>query len=227
MKLVFDFDDTIFDSQRFKEERMYTCLVESGVTVEEFKASYEEHRRNNSIHDIHKHLREIIAERGLAVSPEDIIYSMVQNIESYVFPEYLDLLKQYGRENIFVLTQGTEQFQTLKILHSNVEEQIEKSIIVQGGKEEQLNNLASIWQETILFFDDKVSNLLFSAKENNIIPVFVGDVETLTDEQKGLLQANNIRFCHRSEIQALIPTLMKEHGIELSQELVPNRGRII
>lgn len=227
MKLVFDFDDTVFDTERFKEERFYTSLSEYGVSREEFKSHYQKYRDTNPVYDIHLHLQELCAEKNIDIPVEDVVFSMVRGIDQYVFPEYKPIFEKYGRENIFILSQGSEHFQMLKIKHSEIEEKIEKAYIVAENKENTLHDLSLMWPaETILFFDNTVSNFHFERKEANIIPVFVGDPSLLSETDSLFLEENNIRICKKDEIEANIALFTKEAGIELADEHT-REGRVI
>jgi len=226
MKLVFDFDDTVFDSERFKNEKFFNCLEDYGVTPKELKESYSAYRDLHTIYDIHLHINEVFRERSIEASVEDVVFTMVQNIEEYVFPAYKEVFRQYDRENIFILTQGSEHFQNLKVRHSRVEEQVEKVFIVPGNKQEVLNEMALLWpNETILFFDDRFENMKFEKSESSIVRVFVGNTELLTNTEREYLEKNRIFTSSIDAIPRSIPQFLKDANVEQS-ELIRNSERI-
>ena len=228
MKLVIDFDDTIFDTNRFKRERLFPCLKKYDISAEVFEKNYEKYRQNNHIYDIYQHLEFFKKESNLDIDIESVIYEISNGLESFVFPEYLNIFKKYGRENIFILTQGDENFQQLKIKRSEVDKKVEEVLIVDSTKQEKKEDISLLWpNETILFIDDKFKNLSFETENKNIRRIFVGNEQNLSEEEHAYLIKHEIPILKREDLDKGILSEKERLGIESNPEFHFNKERII
>ena len=228
MKLIIDFDDTIFDTDRFKKERLFPCLKRYDISAELFEKSYEKYRKTNPIYDIYQHLESFGKESNTNIDLESIIYEISSGLESFVFPEYLSIFKKYGRENIFILTQGSENFQQLKIKRSEVDKKVGGILVVDSTKKEKIEDISLLWpNETILFIDDKFKNLSFETENKNIRRIFVGDGTNLTEEERAYLIKHEIPILKRENLEEKIISERENHEIESNPEFHFNKDRII
>lgn len=228
MKLILDFDDTIFDTERFKKEKLFLCLEKQGVSASNFEQNYKKYGATHPTYDLSTHLKSLCREFNIQIDTDSVIYEISKGLEEFVFPEYLEIIKKYGRENIFILTQGDLNFQQLKIKRSEVDKKVEQILIVRDSKKEKLDELALLWpNETIVFVDDKFKNLYFETSNHAIARIFVGNVSTLTEEQKTYLEKNNITLSSRENIKTDIESSRELIGIETSPEYIFERSRVI
>ena len=141
-------------------------------------------------------------EFNLNIDIESVMYEISNGLEAFVFPEYLNIFKKYGRENIFILTQGDENFQQLKIKHSEVDKKVKEILVVDSTKQEKIEDISLLWpNETILFIDDKFKNLSFETENINIRRIFVSDEENLTKEEKEYLTKHEIPIIKREDLE--------------------------
>lgn len=218
MKLIFDFDDTIFDTKRFKKERLFKCLEKYGITPENFEKSYLEHRKKYSNYDIDIHFQELVKDFGVNVNIKQVIIEITTNIQKFVFPDVKNIFAEQGKENIFIITQGSTAYQKLKTENSKIREDVEEIIVVSGSKLEEINALCEKFRsEMILFFDDKYEHLILENQPKNLICIFVGDVNSLSESQKKELNDRNISMCQRSGLDQKISKLTKENAIKNDQ----------
>lgn len=222
MKLLFDFDDTIFDTERLKEERLFTSLQEYGVTKEDFENDYTSWRKTHPVYDIREHLRHLVTDHTLPVNVDTVVMNITEDLKTYVFPEYLDLIRLYGKKNSFIITQGENDYQRLKIKNSGIEEEVEGVFTVTTSKKEKVLELCARWgNESILFFDDKISNLNFKAETNNLTRIFTGNPMALDEKVLGTFQELGIETYRREEVVTKIPTLIQP---EEKKSDIPTHG---
>ncbi len=156
MKIIFDFDDVIFDSNAFKQ-RIFSGLVSSGIPSDVIKDLYIGHRTNFSPIILYKDAVEKtelkISEKSIKKSVEDL----VQNVDSYIDQRIISLIQSLGKENCFIVTAGDKDFQKLKVkasLGNNIIE--EHCFFVEKKKSEALKSICEMYPtESIIFVDDK------------------------------------------------------------------------
>jgi FMN phosphatase YigB (HAD superfamily) len=211
MKIIFDFDDTIFDTNRFKQEKLFPCLLRYGITTLDFSRNYEQYRKDNPVYDIKEHLTKIAGQYNISIDINDIVQGMIKNLDEFIFPEYLNVIKKYGRENIFILTQGDNNFQRLKITKSKIDKKVEEIFTVEGTKAEKVKSLCTLWNnDAVLFFDNTLGNLDFEMSDHNLVRVFVGNVNDLTEKQLKKLNWLGIKTCNKAEVTEKIPKYVSE-----------------
>ena len=194
MKVIFYFDDTIFDTKKFKEEALFNAFIQYGFTNEFVKNKYQEHRKENGVFELIDFINFVFDKSDKVFNSENIQYEIVKKINTYIKEEYRNLVTRLGRENVFIVSQGDEQFQRLKIKNADMEILAEEIIIVNGKKEEEIRNLCLRWDgEQVLFLDDKFTNLILENIPSNLQQYFVGDENSLNKEQKSVLKKLNIK----------------------------------
>lgn len=209
MKLVLDFDDTLFDTVRFKKERLFISLTRWGISATKFEESYKNYSEIHPLYNLKNHLSLLKKEYLLDFDVDEVGYEAVAHLELFVFPEYLDLISIYGRENIFILSQGDIDFQSLKIKHSEIDEKVEKIIIVDSNKEQKLTDLSLLWpSETIIFIDDKFKHMIFENDNPHIVRIFVGDVNSLNREQAEYFAKESIYYSPKQELGGTISKIL-------------------
>lgn len=166
MKIFLDFDDVIFNTKRLSSD-FKNLFFQSGISEDTFKKYY--YNEDNS-YDPWAQIKKIQAESGKDLSGlEKSISGLVGNLTDYVFDDFWDFSKKIGKENIFILSYGDVNFQTLKIKNSETDRYANMLDIVEGLKSEAIKNaLPKIHlaeKEAIYFIDDRVGFLEEVKKE--------------------------------------------------------------
>lgn len=160
MKIIFDFDDTIFDTQKFKEsfkkvfysvgvsedlynDTYYTAkVIWKGKTL--FRYSLDKQfeaivRKNPKIN-----LRQLRAEMN----------SFLINLKRFVFTDFYEFVKDVAKENLFLVSFGGGDFKRRKIKGSGVVKFFSQ-IEIGDSKAEMIKNLKINSDEKIFVIDDK------------------------------------------------------------------------
>lgn len=157
MKILFDFDDILFDSASFKQT-IFLQLESFGISEREGMSLYQKCRSSFSLRKIYK---ETARQQGFLFSEDDVqkLYSDVfSNITTCLNVELLTLIKEIGKENCYILSAGDEDFQKLKMKSSGLLEHIAPAhvTIVRDSKKYALKAFCEKYPgEIIIFVDDK------------------------------------------------------------------------
>ncbi len=154
MKVIFDFDDVIFNARAFKE--IFFRVLE-GRGYENIREKYETLRKEATPFSLYSFIRQVTAES----SEENVValYSEVMNsCESLVNHEVVNVIGRLGKENCYIVTNGDELFQMDKIERSIGIGAVREVFVVPGSKREKLAMLCARHNdETVIFVDDKLS----------------------------------------------------------------------
>lgn len=155
MKLIVDFDDVLFDVSQLKE-RFFKVLKRHGVKNPEDEYIFE--RKNDRPFSLRLFLERICKEEVLS---ETRVESMYQDIMSVCKDlkniELLEVLKEVGKENCYIVTSGDKEFQMDKITRTEVDKIAEEVIVVPGSKKAIVESLCLRFpNEKVIFIDDKI-----------------------------------------------------------------------
>lgn len=163
MKIFFDIDDCIFDTQKFFGG-IQDIFEEFGIsrelslkTYQEIKAEYPQGRGWCYSFEAHiERLKEYVSfdEDNLQKKLE----TYISDTRKFLFADVENLvvsLKKSGH-SVFILSFGDLSFQKTKISGAGILPYIEKIIITDKGKAEALKNEIGDDGEDAWFFDDKI-----------------------------------------------------------------------
>lgn len=211
MKIIFDFDDVLFDSKSLKAE-IFSGLTRFGITHEFVENLYQKYRDEFNVVTLYREAFEL---SQVAITEEEI-YSLVegvlQDLPKYTDTRFTEIIQKVGQENCFIVTAGEEAFQKRKIKASGIMDIIasEHIIVVYRNKKENIERLCSLCpHESIIFVDDKVRHIeeALSLEMSNLFPV-------LYDEHGFEALEKCIAVCtHRD--QALYELAQNQQGIFL------------
>lgn len=162
--LIFDFDDTLFDTKRMRTE-ISDHLILGGLIKEDIEDTYEETKQILGNYNMHFHIK-LLKER-FPFFDVDVFYDWFNQIDipSYVFPDAIELLKSLrAHHHLVLLTKGEFDFQNIKVQSSNLLPYFNEFHIVPDRKE------------------------VFLQGRDFVLPVyFVNDKETENEAVKNLL----------------------------------------
>lgn len=159
---IIDFDDTLFDTYRWKQER-FKPLAELGVTPEFAQVTYREIRNTlGAVYSNERHA-ELLGSHGY---PKEAVLKALEDnstestLKRFVFSDsipFLEFLKKTGQK-IILLSIGDPSFQRVKLNGIGFLKYFDEIYFVDRHKEK---NMAPILQlcaahETMWFINDKV-----------------------------------------------------------------------
>lgn len=145
MKYIFDFDETIFDTEKFKQKEI-------------IKMTGREYSKENWKEDI------FLAIKFL----ENNIHNNISYYK-YLVKDFLDFIKIHNKNDIYILTKGNKEFQKLKIKKSGADKLVKKFFIVEESKADILKDLCvKFKEEIVIFIDNEKVNFIVEDRPNNL-----------------------------------------------------------
>lgn len=147
MIVFFDFDDTLFDREKF-----ISALAERmGLSKEKFLKDYNKYFKDkNHPYSLKKHL-DILGKN----SEKDDLKHFFSDLSEFVYPKAHKLIREYRRQadKLILLSYGDQELQNQKVQGSGLAGYFDK-IIVTGDKAEVLKDWYSD-KERMIFINDK------------------------------------------------------------------------
>jgi FMN phosphatase YigB (HAD superfamily) len=155
MKYIFDFDDVLFNTKKFKE-RIYTSVEKVGISREVEENYYQEFKKY--AFSLKKFLSSLFAkEKKEQVSIDAIYEEIMFDCKSFLNEDLIKIVQSLGVGNSLIVTSGDEEFQMDKIKRAGVEPLFSQIVVVPGSKKEVIEKICSENKnEKIIFVDDKV-----------------------------------------------------------------------
>ena len=155
MKIILDFDYTIFDTAKFRGA-IQGMFSEHGVDAELFTRSIEESRGTAGDWKPDKQL-EILESRGMSKisSMRHGFNSLTKNSQEYLYGDTMPFLKKMSEYHKFiVLSYGEDEFQGMKIRGcKEASKYFDKILVTQNlSKDKEASEIAD--QEPAIFIED-------------------------------------------------------------------------
>lgn len=158
---IIDFDDTLFDTQRFKTARLH-ALSALGVTDEDFWKSYQDAGcpDNGQFTYSNERHAQMLTHYGYDIEIIlDTLKKTIENLQPYLFADTLSFLTglKETEQPMVLLSLGDPAFQELKVKSSGIHKHFDRMFMVKDAKETVLQHLfESIEPQHVWFINDKV-----------------------------------------------------------------------
>lgn len=152
MKVVFDFDDVLFDARAFKE-KMFALLAGKGYAHVE--SVYSSMRSDAEPFSLDRLLERLVLD-GSHDEREGLYQEVLGACFGKANQELMKIIERIGKENCIILTQGVEKFQLEKIRRSVGIGHVGRIVVVPSGKGEAIEEICrEFGDEDVIFVDDK------------------------------------------------------------------------
>jgi len=154
MKYIFDFDDVLFDTHSFKQERLFSALEIIGISKEECAQKYHK----GGFKNLQLFVTDTAAEYGKTL--DDGTFKIIEekifkNIHVFLNPDICRFIMQKEKENCHILSLGDRDFQMRKIIDSGARDMVAEVVIVPKSKKEWVIDFAKTHlDERVHFIDD-------------------------------------------------------------------------
>ena len=159
---IIDFDDTLFDTQAFKQDRIAQAK-KAGCDEQCYEETYRQARKTPD--GLFAYSDERHAEMfGRAGKDRDVMLAALQQstdrLHEFVCEDaiaFLGQLKQFGQQMI-LLTYGDPAFQELKVRKSGLADYFDQHLYVDLSKEDGIRSALDqkVDEETVWFINDKI-----------------------------------------------------------------------
>lgn len=134
-----DFDNTIIDYEKYKNEVWYKAFLEEGFEIEEIDKGYQV-RNSLGLYEMRNHAEFLTSKQD---SDEVLkrILERTKNIENYIFDDAKNFIENISnRANLVLLSFGELKFQQHKFLATGLQKYFQDSIFTQISKPEFFNS---------------------------------------------------------------------------------------
>lgn len=155
MKIVLDFDDTIFNTYGLMREFLKVFQKE-GFNEDQFWQIYKQCKKK--VGDFDKDLFVDLFYKLRVFDKEKIskkINSIIAKSNVFVYSDFFDFVLNYKKEELILLSFGTTKFQEDKIKNSGISKYFNEVIITTKNKADDMEDIKKEYKEKIIFIDDK------------------------------------------------------------------------
>ena len=170
MKIVLDFDDTIFNTHCLALESV-KIFEKFGFTEKEFWSAYQKCKEQKGDFDLDilidsafnskkcNYLREedLLADQKKIKEEMNILFYRASD---FIYSDFFEFVKNFNKKDLILLSFGTTDFQGMKIKNSGIIPYFQEIIITNKDKTENLKNiLKNYGSEKIFFIDDNAKQI--------------------------------------------------------------------
>src|SRR3989344_439375 len=156
MKLILDFDDVLMDTSLLKK-KISSSLYELGIS-KEVADNYYEQRDKSVPFSLKSFLLSFLRKEKIeSVSFVDLYEEIMVICSDILNKEVVQIAKNIGKENSFIVTNGDKEFQMDKIKKSGIESFFSEIYITNGSKKDIIENIClKNLNEKVIFVDNKI-----------------------------------------------------------------------
>lgn len=160
MKIYLDFDDTILDTDGFIRE-LVRIFQSAGFSQQDFYDNYELTKQRVGDFDLDTIFDIFASQRDFDVrSARRSADRIFDNVDVFVHDDFFDLVKEFPKEQLAMLSFGTTPFQRAKIENSKIVPYFGEIIVTDRSKEENFKDIAREHAtEQLYFVEDKADQI--------------------------------------------------------------------
>jgi FMN phosphatase YigB (HAD superfamily) len=160
MKIYLDFDDTIFDTEGFKNE-LVRIFGAAGFSEKDFNDNYEKSKEKAGGLDLDGLFNLFVEQGDFDVrKTRRTMDNIFANADVFVYDDFFDFAREFPKEDLAILSYGATLSQREKIENSKVVPYFREIIITNKGKEESFPDILRAYpHEDIFFVEDKADQI--------------------------------------------------------------------
>lgn len=170
MKIILDFDDTIFNTHRLAKESV-VIFEKFGFTEKEFWDAYQKCKKIKGDFDLDMVVDLVFnSNKSNYPNTEDCLIDknkikkemnfLFLKASEFIYPDLFDFVKKFNGKDLILLSFGEINFQGMKIENSKITSFFSETIITQKNKVEDLKLICEKYgDEKIFFIDDKAEQI--------------------------------------------------------------------
>lgn len=160
MKIILDFDDTIFDTGSFNEE-IANIFIELGFSKEEYERNYQ--RSMNLKGDFDKDFIIELFSEIKQINRNKIkgeIETVIKGSKKFIYDDFFDFARSFNKKDLTLVSVGLKEIQTGKIANAGMVSFFNKISILKKYKSDEIKLIAQKYPtKKIFFIDDKAKQI--------------------------------------------------------------------
>lgn|SRR3989338_732094 len=153
MKLIFDFDDTIFKNTGPFKEKIFSTLEKAGVSRDISEPYYREVREFEF--SLKNFIAELFKREGIEKNVEDVYEEIMSACKDCLNNDLVEIVKGASKENCYIVTNGESLYQKDKIERSGIAHLFSEIHTVPGSKKDVIEKICEQHiKEKIIFIDN-------------------------------------------------------------------------
>ena len=179
MKYIFDFDDVLFNNTAQFKEHAFRFLATLGVPEVESRKYYLEVREKEF--SLRNFIETLFNRYNIKIDTKEVYKKIMSECSKCINISLIELVKKIGKENCYIVSNGSKEFQEDKIKYSNIGALFKDVFIVPGTKKEVIKKICEENKDSrIIFIDDKLKFIEdVDAKDCPNLTMLVYDENTL------------------------------------------------
>jgi FMN phosphatase YigB (HAD superfamily) len=160
MKLILDFDDTIFDTGSWMEE-IINIFIGEGFTREEYFVNYERSKKEKGDFDIDSMIGFFGEKKGIDKKKiKSKIDALIKNSKKFVYEDFFDFVRGFEKKDLILVSVGLKEIQMGKIENSGIVPFLSRVSIPKKYKSDEIDLVSKKYpSEKIFFIDDKAKQI--------------------------------------------------------------------
>ncbi len=211
MKIFIDFDDVLLNTKKFREDYM-KIFRKNNISLNIFNKYYNDYpirKRNGRIikYDSDKHLKIIKEKENIKTGKlRRDIGKLIKRINKYIFSDAENFLRQFKKNDLYLVSYGNTRFQKSKIKSSGLQKYFKETVIIDKLKSFAVRNIIkknNFRKEEMFFIDDRVEQI------GDIKKKIAGIATIFVKRKEGRYNDKRNRYCdytakNLKEVQEII-----------------------
>ena len=163
MKIFIDFDDSLFNTKKFRDQ-LINIFLKNGVSRKDFLKTYYDYPRKTSHglkkYDPIKQIDFLAKKRGFdGKKLKHDLDRLVLNSSEFVFDDTRIFLNNFEKNNLILISFAKTKFQCDKIKYSGLTDYFSKVIVSDKMKAEEVAKVTKNKKTLIFFIDDRADQI--------------------------------------------------------------------
>jgi len=163
MKIFLDFDDSLFNTKKFRG-RLLKVFLKNGVLQKDFFNTYYDYpkktKKGLQKYDPEKQIK-YLAKKGNINSKKlkRDLEELINNSYKFLFRDAQNFLDNFKRRELVLLSFARTNFQCSKIKNSGIEKYFSKVVISDARKADEISKIAGKQNIDLFFIDDRIDQI--------------------------------------------------------------------
>lgn len=154
MKIILDFDDTIFNTQKSIKE-LIKVFIDKGFTEQEYLAAYKKSKKETDTFALEIILDFLSKKKSFdKEKTQKGIDLITSKSTDFIYADFFDFVKSFFKCDLYLVSFGATDFQREKIKNSGIVPFLNKIVTINSYKIEEIEKLIKEYQNEMIFFID-------------------------------------------------------------------------